>query len=96
MHKRILVYIGDLVDITEGDEHEASMWRELRRLVDELNSALAGYEVTLLHLDTADYIAFIKRDPTEGAYWRDLEEELRETAEVLFPGKEAVTKSPDH
>lgn len=37
----------------------------LAELADELNSALAEYEVRLVHLDTADYLEFVSRDPNE-------------------------------
>ena len=34
--------------------------------------------MSLEHYDTGDFLSFEKRDPTEGAYWADQEEDRRE------------------
>ena len=83
---RILINITDLLDVAAGDDtQENRLQREVRDLANELNSALPDYEVMLVHLDTADYLAFTRYDPANGAYWQELEEERREIAEALLP-----------
>ena len=82
MNGRILIDVGDILVLAAGDGAlEIHAQRALATLADELNSALSEYEVMLAHLDTADYLAFTKRDPAEGEYWRGLEEERRALAE---------------
>ncbi|HUX78055.1 MAG TPA: hypothetical protein VMY40_15590 [Anaerolineae bacterium] len=82
--KQILIDIQRIADVAAGDpELSDRLWRALRDLADELNSALPEYETGLLHLDTGDYLAFVRRDPEEGAYWADQEEQRREHAEIL-------------
>jgi len=39
--------------------------------------------VSLVHLDTADYLQFVRHDPTEGSYWQELEEERQEQGEAI-------------
>ena len=41
-------------------ENAFSQW--MATLADALNSSLPDYEVRLVHLDTADYLEFIKED----------------------------------
>jgi len=86
---KILIDVTDLLSLTAGDPQlDSSMRRELADLADDLNSSLDGYEVRLIHLDCADYLEFIGRDPTEGAYWHELEEDRRAVAEALLPSTE--------
>jgi len=97
---RILIDVTDLLILGAGDpELETGLNRELRDLADELNSNLDGYEVALVHLDLVDYLSFEKRDPTEGAYWHELEEDRRAVAEALLPSAEdgppAFCNGPD-
>jgi len=62
----MLIHITDLLNVAAGDdEKENEMRREMEELADELNSALPDYEVRLVHLDTDDYLEFIKREPVE-------------------------------
>lgn len=77
MSDRILIDIDRIKIIAAGEcALEADIQRALCDLADEINSALPEYECTLLHLDTADYLAFVRRpNPDEGAYWAELEEE---------------------
>ena len=65
MADRILIHVGNLMDVAAGnDSFENQMIREMRDLADELNSALP-YEVRLVHLDTMDYLEFIQREAKE-------------------------------
>lgn len=76
---RILIDVQELTDVVAGDDvKSAILRRELRGLVDELNSVLPDYQVGLLYLDTGEYLWLVKVDPTEGSYWHDLEETRRE------------------
>lgn len=86
MSDRMLIDIDRVRVVAAGDPAlEAEMHRALCDLADEINSALPEYECTLMHLDTADYLAFTRRpDPEEGAYWRELEEERQ----AMFEGAE--------
>jgi hypothetical protein len=62
----MLIHITDLLNVAAGDDTlENRLNREVRELADELNSALPDYEVRLVHLDTDDYLEFIKREPAE-------------------------------
>ena len=63
----------------------AEMQRELETLADELNSALPSYEVTLVHLDTDDYLAFTPRDidTDDYDYFQDMEDR-RQIADDLL------------
>ena len=89
MTERCLIDVTDLLALGAGDpELETNLARELRGLADELNSSLDSYEVMLVHLDMNDFLSFERRDPTEGAYWRELEEERREAVEALIPPAE--------
>jgi len=84
MPGRTLVDVTDLLALGAGiPELESGLGHEMRDLADEFNSALDGYEVSLVHLDTADYLQFVRVDPTEGAYWQELEEERQEQAETI-------------
>lgn len=59
MQKLIRIHIGEILNVAVGDEEQENrLWHELRTLADELNASLEGYEVTLEHLDTSDYITF--------------------------------------
>jgi hypothetical protein len=54
--------ITDLLSLAAGDDTlEVRLRRQLDELADDLNSALAGYEVRVTHLDTRDYLEFIER-----------------------------------
>lgn len=82
MSNRILVSADAILDEADSDEQVMCLRRGLRTLVDEVNCALPEYECTLMHLDTADYMAFTRRpDPDEGSYWADLEEEREQMRE---------------
>jgi hypothetical protein len=61
MNTRILININNLMYIVAGEDAlEAQLTRELKTLADELNSTLPDYEVRLIHLDTDDYLEFIR------------------------------------
>ena len=84
LNGRILIDVTDLLDAAAGDdEMAAQMTREIHALADEINSALPDYECTFVHLDTRDYLAFVKRDPEEGAFWEADAEERRAIVEAL-------------
>jgi len=68
---RILISVQSLINYTDA-------WRDMGELADEINSALPDCECSLVHLDTGNFLAFVKQDPTEGEYWRGLEEENQE------------------
>lgn len=58
----MLFPIRDLLDCGAGDDAmENRIRREVQDLADELNSSLLEYEVRLTHLDTDDYLEFIRR-----------------------------------
>jgi len=62
----VLIPITDLLAIVAGDDAlENQMGRELKSLADELNSSLPDYEVRLTHLDTEDYLEFIRSSDEE-------------------------------
>lgn len=53
----ILIDVQDIKDVVAGDNDLAmQVHRALCDLADELNSALEGYKVQLVHLDTGDYL----------------------------------------
>jgi len=55
--------IGRILDVASGDaELESRLRRAMHDLADELNSALGDQEVTIVHLDTADYLVFERVD----------------------------------
>ena len=86
MTERILIDVQEVVGVADGDDlytRVDQVWTALRNLADELNSCIPDYAVELVHLDTGDYLAFAKRDPSEGAYWADMEEERRHIGQVL-------------
>lgn len=83
----MLIDVQRLTDIVAGDDAlENQLWRELRDLADELNGNLADYEVSLVHLDTGDYLRFVKVDPTEAAFWQDQEEQRQEIERAMMEG----------
>ena len=86
MSGKILVDVSDLADLGASNaELEADLWRGLRNLADELNSSLDGYEVMLVHLDTADYLSFEKRDQAdEGEFWAAEQAEREAIVADLF------------
>lgn len=49
------------LDYAAGQLREAAFRRWIAALADELNSTLPDYEVRLVHLDTDDYLEFVKR-----------------------------------
>jgi len=57
----MLIDIQDLLMV--GDDLAA--FRAVKTLADELNSLLSEYRVTYTHLDTGDYLEFIKNEPNE-------------------------------
>jgi len=86
MTGRILIDIQNVKLIASGDSAMAAeMQRELETLADELNSALPSYEVTLVHLDTDDYLAFTPRDidTDDDDYFQDMEDR-RQIADDLL------------
>ena len=85
MTGRILIDVGSVKMIAAGDAAlAAEMQRDLETLADELNCALPGYEVTLVHLDTDDYLAFTPRDiDTDDDYFQDMEDR-RQIADDLL------------
>ena len=90
MSGRILIDVTDLLILGAGDPQlDSDLRRELADLADELNSNLDGYEVMLAHLDTADYLSFEKRDPSEGAFWAAERAEREAIAASLFAEGEA-------
>lgn len=57
---RTLIRITDLLDIAPGNPREQNqLWREVRGLVDDLNNALTEWEISIIHLDTEDYVALV-------------------------------------
>jgi hypothetical protein len=81
----MLVPIQDLLDVVAGDpERESELTREVKELADELNSALPEYEVRLVHLDTVDYLEFVKRHPDGDEYnWAEDEADRKAALEEL-------------
>lgn len=62
----MLILLTDLIDIVSADDaQENKMWRELKKLADELNSNLPDYEVRLIHLDCDDYLEFLPKSDEE-------------------------------
>lgn len=53
MSDRIMVYLEEV--------EPANFHRWAASLADELNSSLPDYEVRFVHLDTDDYLEFVKR-----------------------------------
>jgi hypothetical protein len=49
------------LDEAAGRLRTAAFQQWIAALADELNSSLADYEVRLVHLDTADYLEFVRR-----------------------------------
>jgi len=90
---RILIDVTDLLSLTAGNPQlDSDMRRELADLADDLNSSLDGYEVMLVHLDTADYLSFEKRDPTMDEWMEERAELQAAIAEVgPDPVREGVT-----
>ena len=84
MSDRILVRVTDLLALAGNDaELESQLTRELREVADELNSSLAEYETSLMHLDCEDYLCFRRLpSPDEGSYWAELAEEREEQEEA--------------
>ncbi len=57
MQRRLLFDLSRI--LAEAVEYADGLRRELGALADDLNSALSPtYEVTFVHLDTVDYLAF--------------------------------------
>ena len=86
MTGRILIDIQNVKLIASGDSAMAAeMQRALEELADELNSALPGYEATLCHLDTDDFLAFTPRDidTDDDDYFQDMEDR-RQIADDLL------------
>ena len=83
----IAAFVERLKDITSagGEIEHVQVYTVARKPAESFVTALPDYEVMLVHLDTADYLAFTRYDPANGAYWQELEEERREIAEVLLP-----------
>jgi len=98
---RILIDVSDMLSLAAGDPQlDSDLRRELADLADELNSNLDGYEVMLAHLDTADYLSFEKRDPTEGAFWAAEQAEREAIVAGLFAegtpgGRIAIMGTPE-
>ena len=72
--------VEDIVNTVVSDAGGAALHRALCALVDDLNSELLYYEVTLEHYDTGDYLRFEKRSPEEIAdilsTWKTMEANL--------------------
>jgi|SRR3972149_4222988 len=66
-------------ELKAGDLRTMDFYHWLLNLADEINSALPDYQVRFVHLDTANYLEFIKQDPEEGAFWKELDEERAAT-----------------
>lgn len=60
----MLIDVQDLITASD-DETEAAANRAVKTLADELNSSLPEYRVTYTHLDTNDYLEFVKVEPSE-------------------------------
>jgi len=54
-------YIGKILETATTDAMESQIWRAMRELADEMNSAL-DFEVTLEHLDCDDFLSFNERE----------------------------------
>jgi hypothetical protein len=65
--KNLLFDLRDILDYVAPDD-EANIRRGLAALSDELNASLPDYEVSLLHLDGADYLSFAPI-AEQGDYW---------------------------
>ena len=84
--KRVLIDVEAVVNAAMGEDVYSrvdSLWRALRDLSDELNSALDRYRVELVHYDTGDFLAFQEVDPSEGSYWTDQYEQRQEIGQIL-------------
>lgn len=58
-----LFSIRDIMDAASEDYRDALELRmALNGLADEMNDALDGYEVRVIHLDTEDYLEMISRE----------------------------------
>lgn len=62
----MLVLVEGLYIIPVTEEGTMELHRELCRIVDEINDSLPEYEVRLVHVDTADYIEFLRKEDVEG------------------------------
>jgi len=92
---RILIDVSDMLALAASDaELDSDMRHELADLADDLNSSLDGYEVMLAHLDTADYLSFEKRDPTEGDFWAAEQAEREAIVADLFAEGEGTGPDP--
>jgi len=88
MPRQTLIDIQRITDVAAGDDTaENQLWQELRDLSDELNSNLDDYLVSLVHLDTGDFLAFERIDPTEEPFWEDQEEQRQEIERILSEGE---------
>jgi len=59
---------------------ENRLTREVKDLADELNSGLPEYEVRLVHLDTYDYLEFVRHTDEEIA---SIKEEMNRIAQDI-------------
>ena len=83
---RILIDIQNIKSVAGGDtDLESEMQRALAELADELNSALPGYEVMLVHYDTDDLLSFTSRDidTDDDNYSRDMAERKQIADDLL-------------